>query len=344
MHATNGQGWARRFLARFLALAMVFQWFGGLSSNTVKAREGVPADPPVTFTKVAERVPGKVNTWKITLRAEFEPYLARIVNPRGQDIYIMLDRSKSMDKNVGDSGKTRMDFAKKAAKQFVGDILDQDKNIQNRVALTTFGSFVEPRAELTDMGGVDVLRAKIDKIDFLASDSYVGGSGGTFTQGVLRYTYDQAKVEAAVSPERPKMFILISDGEPTFGSRLKTDAEDAWQDDKKVYFTYTNTKGAGRDYYGDEVGNTYTPPAYTLKVTNTNVPYEQMDLDTYRVVTKTGKMYGPYKEIHYDGQVGWGLLHRDEISPIHYYAYKPPVSDYASDFTHAYDMAAHLYV
>ncbi len=141
--------------------------------------------------KTAEPVPGKVNTWDVTVRVEGRD------TEKTSDIVLVIDRSGSMKDNG------RMVAAKEAARNFTNILLPG--NGKTRIAVVSFADNVRVNQELTNNKNV-VLRA-INNLN---------ARGGTFTQAGIR----QAEAILANSDADIKNIVLLSDGVPTYSYKI----------------------------------------------------------------------------------------------------------------------------
>lgn len=153
-----------------------------------------PAQGAVALTKKAEPVPGKLNTFKVTLRMEATD------KEQKNDIVMVVDTSGSMNDNG------RMREAKKAAKQFVNKLLDEN-HPNTRIALVTFETNVHVKKNFTNYANKQQLLNAIDDLR---------AGGGTFTQGGIKAASDLLNNSQADF----KNIVLLSDGVPTFNYAL----------------------------------------------------------------------------------------------------------------------------
>ena len=160
------------------------------STSTLRA----PGQGAVELTKKAEPVPGKLNTFKVTLRMEATD------KEQKNDIVLVIDTSGSMNDD------RRMIEAKKAAKNFVNKLLDEE-HPNTRIALVSFETNAHLKKNFTNYTNKQEL---INAIDGLSAN------GGTFTQGGIR----EASHLLSSSQADFKNIVLLSDGVPTFNYEI----------------------------------------------------------------------------------------------------------------------------
>ena len=160
------------------------------STSTLRA----PGQGAVELTKKAEPVPGKLNTFKVTLRMEATD------KEQKNDIVLVIDTSGSMNDN------RRMIEAKKAAKNFVNKLLDEE-HPNTRIALVSFETNAHLKKNFTNYTNKQELLNAIDGLH---------ANGGTFTQGGIR----EASHLLSSSQADFKNIVLLSDGVPTFNYEI----------------------------------------------------------------------------------------------------------------------------
>lgn len=183
--------WGIRIMA--LVLALIGGLFA-LRSTMATSTDLAPGE--VKVSKTAKAVRGTLNTWDIDLTIQ-----ARDHQQKAADTVLVIDRSRSMTID------SRMDAAKKAAQELIDKLLVEG-NTANRVAIISFAS--EAR---TDIGLTTDRLAAHAAIDALQAD------GGTFTQAAIRRA--SQLLGANGNPGAAKNIILLSDGEPTYGYKIK---------------------------------------------------------------------------------------------------------------------------
>jgi pilin isopeptide linkage protein len=204
-----------------------------------------PTQPGEVMTfKEAKAVPGMVNTWDITLRVEGKD------EQKTSDIVLVIDRSGSMNDGA------KMANAKAAANLFVDRVLDESLN--TRIAVVSFAGDVRLDIDFTN-----------DKTALHNAINGLNANGGTYTQGGVR----SANELLAGSDATMKNIVLLSDGQPTYSTRLyDPDAYlisypgNGWQtsteapasaydyssrvgDGTYLYYRYENNFGVSNDKY-----------------------------------------------------------------------------------------------
>ena len=154
----------------------------------------VPEPGQVELTKTAVPVPGKLNTFRVTLRMEATD------KEQKNDIVLVIDTSGSMNDNG------RIDAAKDAAKKFVDKLLDEN-HPNTRIALVSFETNVHLKKNFKNYTGKQELKNAIDALH---------AEGGTFTQGGMKQARDLLNGSTADF----KNIVLLSDGVPTFNYKL----------------------------------------------------------------------------------------------------------------------------
>ncbi len=215
-------------------------WNSALASmpnSSVQNSEPTTLTDGTVLKKTVEPVAGMINKWKVTLRVEAKK------TTKKSDIVLVIDTSGSMKDN------RRMKEAKKAAKNFVNQLLDAD-HPNTRIALVPFGAEISFNLFTNYTGKQDLL----DKIDHLRAD------GGTFTQGGIKI----AASSLSKSQADFKNIVLLSDGVPTFNYEIHNpDAHvipggpnnnpiterETGPNVPKTAFDYSKTNGAGYDMW-----------------------------------------------------------------------------------------------
>lgn len=197
-----------------------------------------PGQGAVDLTKKAEPVPGKLNTFKVTLRMEATD------KEQKNDIVLVIDTSGSMNDN------RRMIEAKKAAKNFVNKLLDEE-HPNTRIALVSFETNAHLKKNFTNY---------TNKQDLLNAIDDLYANGGTFTQGGIR----EASHLLNSSQADFKNIVLLSDGVPTFNYKMyNPDAhvipggpnhdtiheKETGPNVPKPAFNYSDTEGAGNSMW-----------------------------------------------------------------------------------------------
>lgn len=181
----------KRFSSVFLSIMVLF--VAQFSVNPVKI-EAVDNDD-VTFTKSAERVPGTVNTWDITLEVKGKPS----VEPSPADIVLVLDNSQSMRDN------NKLVNLKAAAVKFVDQILGAGGNTNSRIAIVTFSTGTSTVSNFTS--NATALKNSINNIQ---SSAY------TFLQGGIKVGADHL----IGSSSNNKHLVVMTDGDPNVSYRI----------------------------------------------------------------------------------------------------------------------------
>lgn len=167
-------------------------WNSALASmpnSSVQNSEPTTLTDGTVLKKTVEPVAGMINKWKVTLRVEAKK------TTKKSDIVLVIDTSGSMKDN------RRMKEAKRAAKNFVNQLLDAD-HPNTRIALVPFETDIYLKDFTNYTGKQDLL----DTIDHLRA------YGGTFTQGGIK----MAASSLSNSQADFKNMVLLSDGVPTY--------------------------------------------------------------------------------------------------------------------------------
>ncbi len=198
----------RRWLVSLLLLALVAALpMAGLATQ--------PTDPPgsppphigvdhpktpgeVLLFKKAEPLQGQVNTWQVTLRVE------AMDTVQTSDTILVIDTSASMNDNG------RMGAAISAATTLIEELLPTPTPAVplNRVAVISFNYYANQAIGFTS-----------NQADAIAAVENLWANGGTFTQDAV---YD-ARTLMASSIADHKNIILLSDGQPTYSTRIQYD-------------------------------------------------------------------------------------------------------------------------
>ncbi|MDY2959785.1 MAG: Cna B-type domain-containing protein [Hornefia sp.] len=219
----------------------------------------VPEPGKVELSKIAEPVKGKLNTFKVTLRMETTD------KEQKNDIILVMDRSGSMQ-------GSRMANAKKAAKQFVNQLLDAN-HPSTRIALVSFASNVTLNANYTNYTNKQQLLNAIEDLE---------ARGGTFTQGGLKLARDML----ASSSADFKNMVFLSDGEPTYGYTIHTP-------DNYLSSQYIDEATPGTTLFN----NTHSVKD-NRNTTTSGVPENQFD---YNDGTVSGTGYAMFHRYYKDG-------------------------------------------
>ena len=197
-----------------------------------------PEQGAIELTKKAEPVPGKLNTFKVTLRMEATD------KEQKNDIVLVIDTSGSMKDNK------RMVEAKIAAKNFVNKLLDEE-HPNTRIALVSFETNAHLKKNFTNY---------TNKQDLLNAIDGLYANGGTFTQGGIREASHLLNGFQADF----KNIVLLSDGVPTFNYKMyDPDAHvipggpnnnpiterETGPNVPKTAFNYSDTEGAGNSMW-----------------------------------------------------------------------------------------------
>lgn len=164
-------------------------------ASSVQNPEPTTLADGTVLKKTVEPVAGMINKWKVTLRVEAKK------TTKKSDIVLVVDTSGSMKDN------NRMTEAKKAARNFVNQLLDAD-HPNTRIALATFATKTYLNQDFTNYTGKQNLLNAIDSLQ---------AKGGTFTQGGIRV----ASYSLSNSQADFKNMVLLSDGVPTFNYAIK---------------------------------------------------------------------------------------------------------------------------
>lgn len=158
----------------------------------------------VRTSKTATPVPGMVNTWDIKVRVEGRDDQKE----ESTDVVLVIDRSGSMADRVSGSTwnpKTRLDYAKEAANDFIDAMIVKDPNL--RIAIVSFSSQYQG-AQLVTINrnftnDIGQLKSAVNSLNAL---------GGTHTQaGIIQ---GEALLDASTADN--KFMVLLSDGQPTY--------------------------------------------------------------------------------------------------------------------------------
>ena len=274
--------------------------------------------------KKAERIPGKVNSWKITVTAEGRDEKMPV------DFLIVFDKSASMnDYAKDDEGNqmttTRLQAAQSATNELIDDIFADNED--NRVGFISYSSaiynadtldynpgttHVTVNNQLSDVDDASVLHSTVNDIK---------GKGGTNTQLALHEAGEMMTQAHQADPDngRRRVIILLTDGIPTMG--VPVDWDKVKQDNPEVFTQENATEtqartqrisSSGKPIYIDNITGNWTynaissdgkpnQPCYYLKT-------ERFPDDPKTVVSNTDGI--PEEAFNYDDAsqhpLGWG--------------------------------------
>lgn len=188
-----------RFTPGSLGSALDSQMNLQMRSNSSDLQPG-----EVRTSKTASPVEGMVNTWDIKVRVEGRDDQ----KVETTDVVLVIDRSGSMADRVSGptwNPKTRLDYAKEAANDFIDAMIVKDPNL--RIAIVSFSSQYQG-AQLVTVNrnftrNITQLKSSVNGLNAL---------GGTHTQaGII-----QGRSLFNGSTADNKFMVLLSDGEPTY--------------------------------------------------------------------------------------------------------------------------------
>lgn len=199
-----------KFLALMLAVAGIF-FTSSDAFVSVKAVDGTVSEPvwdeqgSVKLNKTATKVDGSNDEWQIDLSIDGKDYKTTT------DIVLVIDISNSMswsmagiDYEEAESGYSRLDYTKIAAKSFVSDIIGRNTNNENRIALVSF------KSTATIVSGFSTDKNELENsIDSLRTPG--DDTGGTNMQAGLH----KASELLNGSNAQNKVIVMLGDGRPT---------------------------------------------------------------------------------------------------------------------------------
>ena len=239
----------KKFLALVLTLAMVLSLVPVTALATGATQPNIQNPGPcedgyVKLEKRAAAVPGRDNTFDITLKATVTD--GKEEGPKtSTDAVLVIDRSGSMK---SEENGDRITPAQNAAKDFASVVLGKGANPQNRIAVVSYEESATTNTELSS----DLETVK-NAINFDAE-------GGTNIQAGIKAARDILKNSTANN----KVILVLSDGEPTYSFQAVGTATQTgcyilgkhwdWSgsidsDSVKITgFNYEDTVGNGRSY------------------------------------------------------------------------------------------------
>ena len=203
----------RSLLARLMVLMMIINLLSGINPSAVRADNATDSKH---FGNNGQKSEGSGITLTETAKnynnGEFDVDLLlksggkTTVNEQNLDVVLVVDRSYGMKDN------NKMVNAKKAASEFVDNLL-KDNHV--RVGLVSFGGrtdkMIAPKLEPVNLQkDKTTLKEVINK--FKPYNGYGSSEGGTFTQAALR----KANELFGANNTNRKIIVVISDGEPTY--------------------------------------------------------------------------------------------------------------------------------
>ena len=203
----------RSLLARLMVLMMIINLLSGINPSAVRADNATDIKH---FGNNGQKSEGSGITLTETAKnynnGEFDVDLLlksggkTTVNEQNLDVVLVVDRSYGMKDN------NKMVNAKKAASEFVDNLL-KDNHV--RVGLVSFGGrtdkMIAPKLEPVNLQkDKTTLKEVINK--FEPYNGYGSSEGGTFTQAALR----KANELFGDNNTNRKIIVVISDGEPTY--------------------------------------------------------------------------------------------------------------------------------
>lgn len=208
----------------------------GNANSTEEAQH--PTEPgEVMVFKEAKPVPGKVNTWQITLRVEAKD------KPVNSDTLIIFDASGSMKRDIAGTSlatgdpNSRMEIAKEATKTLIDTLLKADPKTnpdnKNKVGLIVYSSVLHTPQDFRTNANIDELKTYVDGIKVMS------GEVNTFTQLALH----QARTTIKNATNENKAVILITDGGSNMGFPFDNDFSSLKTEVAKVFsYHYRSAK------------------------------------------------------------------------------------------------------
>lgn len=227
----------RSLLARLMVLMMIINLLSGINPSAVRADNATDSkhfgnngqtieDSGITLTETAK----DYNNGEFDVDLLLKSGGKTTVNEQNLDVVLVVDRSYGMKDN------NKMVNAKKAASEFVDNLLKDD---HVRVGLVSFGGrtdkMIAPKLEPVNLQkDKTTLKTAISKFEpYNGSGS---SEGGTFTQAALR----KANELFGANNTNRKIVVVISDGEPTYAYSGR-DVADTEQTER----AYSNTQKPG---------------------------------------------------------------------------------------------------
>ncbi|MEE1368709.1 MAG: VWA domain-containing protein, partial [Evtepia sp.] len=250
----------KKFLALVLTLAMVLSLVPATALATGATQPNIQNPEPcedgyVKLEKRAAAVPGRDNTFDITLKATVTDGKEEGAKT-STDAVLVIDRSGSMK---SEENGDRITPAQDAAKDFANVVLGESANPQNRIAVVSYADEAERNIDLSS--DLDAVRDAINNFSAL---------GGTNIQAGIKAARDILKSSNANN----KVILVLSDGEPTYSFRAVGIATQTgcdigsflgipWHTDGHIDsssveitgFDYNSIAGSGGDYQYDYTWN-----------------------------------------------------------------------------------------
>ncbi len=273
----------KRVFAIFMALLLFVQPLANINFYYADNDRPVLTEGQVAFDKLAQKVDGKINTWRIKVKFDAKDLF------KPTDYVLVFDRSGSMRRG------NRLVEAKSATKEIIADIFEKNEN--NRVGLVSFSSKAnyedgwDPSTEYTvhtqSFPGSLMPKSNAN-ITYINSEvDNIFAKGGTSLQKAVHVAggiLEDAK-DADPNNERKRVLIVFTDGVPTYGANIK------WDMIKDNYTQYFAPNDNGQLESLANIPEAYFD--YDARIgdsSSTIVPYENEDnIELYVNLLKTLK-------------------------------------------------------
>ena len=197
----------KRVRPALLAVILLFTMgFSGYSSKanaatSTSVKINTPSNQTITIDKTAEHY--KDDLYKIKFDINGTVPQKEAIKA---DIIMVMDVSGSMGYNAGNSGKTRLQIAKEAAKDFVNTIFNDGMNADVRIAMSTFS---QGATNISDFVGKDQKTILTNKI------SEIQANGETNTESGIREILRLLKKSKEANSNVKQYVLFFTDGLPT---------------------------------------------------------------------------------------------------------------------------------
>ena len=228
----------RAFLARFMVLLMIINLLSGINPNTVRADEqhfnnnGQEVNSANGI--ILKETASNYNNGEFDVEMLIKGSGSTQTENKNLDVVLVVDRSGSM-KDYG-----RMENAKKAAKEFVDNLLKDNGGNNVRVGLVSYAGNNGAKYSNPVLEAVNLQKDKNNLKNIINNyQPYEGYMAGTFTQAGLRKAN-----ELFDNNTNKKIIVLISDGEPTYAYSAKQ-----LLDYKQIHKADSDTPKAGYEIW-----------------------------------------------------------------------------------------------
>lgn len=187
------------------ALVMLISSGGFISVMAIEETVELEWDKPgsIRLNKTATATDND-NEWRIDLTVEGKNY------PTATDVVLVIDTSTSMNKSMSGGQtlygeKSRLDYTKIAAEDFVDNIITESTESTHRMAIVTFAQQSSQKCSFTN-----------DKTNLKKYISNLSANGGTNMQAGL----NKAKTMLESSDAQNKIIVILGDGRPTYCNEI----------------------------------------------------------------------------------------------------------------------------